>query len=77
MSTLTTSSAGGRGSTYRLTVPRSGSGAKAKRAKLASPVAPKPAAAHEPPKKEAPFVMEIFSGTKKAETKFENSGEGK
>jgi pilus assembly protein CpaB len=39
--------------------------------------APKPAAAHEPPKKEAPFVMEIFSGTKKAETKFENSGEGK
>jgi pilus assembly protein CpaB len=39
--------------------------------------APKPAAVREPPKKEAPFVMEIFSGTKKAETKFENSGEGK
>ena len=39
--------------------------------------APKPAAVHEPPKKEAPFVMEIFSGTKKAEAKFENSGEGK
>ena len=39
--------------------------------------APKPAAVREPPKKEAPFVMEIFSGTKKAEAKFENSGEGK
>ena len=32
-----------------------------------------------PPKKEAPFVMEIISGTKKVETKFENKdgGEGK
>ena len=41
--------------------------------------APKPvaAAAHEPPKKEAPFVMELLSGTKKAEAKFENGGEGK
>jgi pilus assembly protein CpaB len=29
------------------------------------------------PKKEAPFVMEIISGKSKAETKFENSGEGK
>jgi pilus assembly protein CpaB len=42
---------------------------------------PKPAAAaaavHEAPKKEAPFVMELLSGTKKAEAKFENSGEGK
>ena len=31
----------------------------------------------EPPKKEAPFVMELISGSKKAEAKFENSGEGK
>jgi pilus assembly protein CpaB len=30
-----------------------------------------------PPKKETPFVMEIITGTKKAETKFDGSGEGK
>jgi pilus assembly protein CpaB len=30
-----------------------------------------------PMKKEGPFVMEIISGNKKAEQKFENSGEGK
>jgi pilus assembly protein CpaB len=30
-----------------------------------------------PPKKEAPFVMEVISGTSKVETKFEKSGEGK
>lgn len=36
--------------------------------------APAPAAA---PKKEEPFVMEIISGTKKAEQKFTNPGEGK
>jgi pilus assembly protein CpaB len=30
-----------------------------------------------PPRKEAPFVMEIISGSKKAETKFGDSGEGK
>jgi hypothetical protein len=32
-----------------------------------------------PPKKEAPFVMEIISGSSKVEKKFENaaSGEGK
>jgi pilus assembly protein CpaB len=29
------------------------------------------------PKKEPPFTMEIISGTKKSESKFENSGEGK
>jgi pilus assembly protein CpaB len=29
------------------------------------------------PKKESPFVMEIITGTKKAETKFDGSGEGK
>jgi pilus assembly protein CpaB len=29
------------------------------------------------PKKEPPFVMEIISGNKKAETKFDNGGEGK
>jgi len=28
-------------------------------------------------KKEPPFVMEIISGTRKAETKFDNGGEGK
>src|SRR5271157_1026291 len=41
--------------------------------------AAKPAVAvvHEPPKKEAPFVMELLSGTKKAEAKFDNGGEGK
>lgn len=38
--------------------------------------APKPVV-EEPPKKEAPFVMELISGSKKAEAKFENSGEGK
>jgi pilus assembly protein CpaB len=37
----------------------------------------KPVAEREPPKKEAPFVMEILSGTKKAEAKFDNGGEGK
>ncbi len=30
-----------------------------------------------PPRKEAPFVMEIISGKSKAETKFDHSGEGK
>jgi len=38
--------------------------------------APRPVV-DDPPKKEAPFVMEILSGTKKTEVKFENSGEGK
>jgi len=38
------------------------------------PAAPSPIAA---PKKEEPFVMEIISGTKKAEQKFTNPGEGK
>jgi pilus assembly protein CpaB len=40
-------------------------------------VAAKPAAVHEPPKKEEPFVMELLSGTKRAEAKFENGREGK
>jgi pilus assembly protein CpaB len=39
--------------------------------------APKPAAAHEPPKKEEPFVMELLSGNKKDTAKFGNGGEGK
>jgi pilus assembly protein CpaB len=42
--------------------------------------APKPAAVAAPPpavKKEAPFNMEIISGTSKTEIKFEKSGEGK
>ena len=36
------------------------------------PVAHVPAA--EPPKKEAPFVMEILSGKTKSETKFDGGG---
>jgi len=40
--------------------------------------APKPVIAQAPPpRKEAPFVMEIISGTAKTETKFDKSGEGK
>ena len=39
--------------------------------------APKPVVAHEPPKKEEPFVMELLSGTKKDTAKFANGGEGK
>ena len=39
---------------------------------------PRPApVAQEPPKKEGPFVMELLSGAKKAEAKFEHSAEGK
>jgi pilus assembly protein CpaB len=38
---------------------------------------PAPPVAREAPKKEAPFVMEIISGTKRAEAKFENGGEGR
>jgi hypothetical protein len=38
---------------------------------------PKPAEVREPHKKEAPFVMELLSGARKAEAKFENTGEGK
>jgi hypothetical protein len=30
-----------------------------------------------PPRREAPFVMEIISGNKKAETKFAEGAEGK
>jgi pilus assembly protein CpaB len=40
-----------------------------------APAGPKPVVA--PPKKDAPFVMEIIAGTKKSETKFENPGEAK
>jgi pilus assembly protein CpaB len=46
----------------------------------ARPVAVKPVVQElppPPPKKESPFVMEIITGTKKAETKFDGSGEGK
>ncbi len=35
---------------------------------------PAPRIAEAPPKKEAPFVMEILSGDKKSEQKFENGG---
>jgi pilus assembly protein CpaB len=38
---------------------------------------PAPVVAAAPPKKEAPFVMEIISGTTKKELKFENAGEAK
>jgi len=37
-----------------------------------APPAPRPEA--QPPKKEAPFVMEILSGDKKSEQKFDNGG---
>jgi len=40
------------------------------------PAAPAPVAKTDPPKKEAPFTMEIISGTKKSEMKF-TAGEGK
>jgi pilus assembly protein CpaB len=43
-------------------------------------VAPKPAPVVQPepaPKKEAPFVMEILSGTKKSEQKFDSNSGGK
>jgi pilus assembly protein CpaB len=42
--------------------------AQAARAAIAEAIAPPPA-----PRKEAPFVMEIYSGNRKAETKFDNS----
>jgi len=32
---------------------------------------------HQAPPRRDPFVMEIISGTKKVETKFDNGGEGK
>jgi pilus assembly protein CpaB len=50
------------------------------RAPRVASAGPKPAAiptAEAPKKKEEPFVMEIISGTKKAEQKFVASGEGK
>jgi len=43
------------------------------RPRVAPPPAPRPAA-DLPPKKETPFVMEILSGTKKTEQKFDNGG---
>lgn len=39
--------------------------------------APRPVVLQEPPKKAAPFVMEIISGTSKTEAKFDNSKGGK
>ena len=59
----------------KLNMPQSGDNLPVGRPRAA----PKPvaAAAHDPPKKEAPFVMELLSGTKRAETKFENGTEGK
>lgn len=51
---------------------------RAPRSAAAGPRQPAPAPAAAPaPKKEQPFVMEIISGTKKAEQKFANPGEGK
>jgi pilus assembly protein CpaB len=38
---------------------------------------PRPAAEYIPPRREAPFVMEIISGTKKSETKFDGGSGGK
>ena len=49
------------------------------RQRVAPRPVPMPVVQAAPPKKEAPFVMEIISGTKKTENKFaaENNGEGK
>jgi pilus assembly protein CpaB len=59
----------------KLTLPQPGESAPAARPRPA----PKPAAAvaREAPPKEEPFVMEVLSGTKRAETKFDKGGEGK
>jgi pilus assembly protein CpaB len=49
------------------------------RAPRATSTVPKaaPAAAAAAPKKDPPFVMEVISGNKKVEAKFDNGGEGK
>jgi pilus assembly protein CpaB len=57
-------------------------GGEAPPPRRAAAPAPRPVVVREfapppPPKKETPFVMEILSGTRKDEKKFENSGEGK
>jgi pilus assembly protein CpaB len=52
--------------------PRSGGDLPGPSRPRAAAIAPKPA-----PKKEIPFVMEIISGAKKSETKFDGNGEGK
>ena len=59
----------------KLRVPQSGENEPAARPRPA----PKPvvAAAHEPPKKEEPFVMELLSGSHRDTTKFDNRAEGK
>jgi pilus assembly protein CpaB len=58
-----------------------GAPAKPRPPRPAANPAPRPVAAPATialaPKKEEPFVMEIISGTKKAEQKFTNAGEGK
>jgi pilus assembly protein CpaB len=64
----------------RLQLPEPGDGVP--RAPRVSAPRPAPQVMRElppPPKKEVPFVMEIISGSKKGETKFESSkdGEGK
>jgi pilus assembly protein CpaB len=52
----------------------SSAGPRPQRASAPAPKAATPVAA---PKKEEPFVMEIISGNKKAEQKFQTNGEGK
>ena len=42
-----------------------------------APAAVAPVMMAPPPKRETPFVMEIISGTKRTEAKFDHSGEGK
>src|SRR5262249_27108649 len=57
--------------------PQADASTKPRPQRAAAP-APKPAiAAAAAPKKEEPFVMEIISGNKKAEQKFQANGEGK
>jgi hypothetical protein len=50
---------------------------RAPRVAAAGPKPPAVIFAAPAPKKEEPFVMEIISGTKKAEQKFVTNGEGK
>jgi pilus assembly protein CpaB len=61
----------------KLSLPDPEGAAAATRARPRAAAPPKKTFEFTPPRKEAPFVMEIISGTKKVETKFNSGGEGK